>query len=86
MLLNVDDIKQYIYCKRIPFYTHILNSVDKPFLVNYGTKFERNIDLDSIIKIVNNSSVSLRVYSLPEEDLTLFDSAFILDSSCIVTL
>jgi CRISPR-associated exonuclease Cas4 len=55
MLLNVDDIKQYIYCKRIPFYTHILNSVDKPFLVNYGTKFERNIDLDSIIKIVNKN-------------------------------
>ena len=55
VLLNVDDIKQYIYCKRIPFYTHILNSVDKPFLVNYGAKFEKTIDFGFIRKVINKN-------------------------------
>ena len=48
-MINVDDIKQYFYCKRIPFYNHIFSSdLDKPYLVESGNKFEQRIDLNFI--------------------------------------
>lgn len=56
MFISVDDIKQYLYCNRIPVYNHIFNNdITKPFLVNYGAKFEKGVDIDFIRKTISKN-------------------------------
>lgn len=48
--LNVNDIKQYYYCMRIPFYNHLLGGdVYSTKMMNIGREYEEKIDDAQII-------------------------------------
>ncbi len=54
--LNVNDIKQYDYCERIPFYNHFLGGdVYSTDMMSIGKEYENKLDNNQIINGFRNS-------------------------------
>ena len=58
MIVTVDDLKQYLYCKRIPLYSHLFGKdIPKPFLVTAGKNFENELDIEYIKQIIRAEKI-----------------------------
>lgn len=58
--ISVDDIKQYLYCNRIPFFNHMFGQeIRKPFLVNAGNDFENTFDINYIRHVLDKAEKNI---------------------------
>lgn len=70
--LNVNDIKQYDYCERIPFYNHFLDGdVYSTNMMSIGKEYEDQLDNNQII---NGFHISYRMEVLVYRHIQITDT------------